>query len=604
MNQEMKMPSRSETIMDILRLRAGTQRDEPVFAFLGNGDEETGRLSFHALDFRARAIARHLHGLARPNDRILLLYSPSLDFIEAFFGCLYAGMAPVPIKPPRRTQSLDKVAGIASDCGAAGALTDSSLFPELQGRFAEFASLREMPLACTDAIQGEQASALAADWKRPDVGKETLAFLQYTSGSTGFPKGVCVSHGNLLYNAEMTNAGFGHDANTIMAGWLPLFHDMGLVGGVMQPVYNGFLSALMPPASFLQKPMRWLKAISKYRATTSGGPNFGFELCVQKFRHEQLEGVDLSSWKVAFNGAEPVSAKTIRDFTRTFAPFGFRASMHQPCYGMAEATLIISGGDIDLDPKIRMFEAASLEQGLAVPNASESGEIPGKFRELVGCGSTMLDQEIRIVDPESLAECRDLQIGEIWIRGENVSAGYWNKTELNQSVFQARIRGGDDRRYLRTGDLGFLMGKELFVSGRLKDLVIIKGRNLFPQDLEAAIESSHPAFQAGGCAAFSIDSEFGEKLVAVQEIRREYRKTVSFPELFAAAREAIAREFDVQLADLVQIPQATLPKTSSGKTMRRRCREMYLSNQFEPPTDQGISPAESKARSNANVYNG
>ncbi len=581
-----------DTMIDALSARAREHGDEPVFAFVDSNDDEYARITFAELDAQARGLAVRLADRARPGDRALMLYEPGPAFVTAFFGCLYAGMIAVPLSAPRRRRSLDKLVGVAVDSDASVVLMDTGVSEDLGPRLASTASLADIPRLITDAGGDGDIAARANDWRAPAVTPDTIALLQYTSGSTGFPKGVCVSHGNLVYNAEMVNAAFGHGRHTTMAGWLPLFHDMGLVGYVIQPVYNAFLSALMSPLTFLQDPLSWLRMISRYKATTAGGPNFGYQLCANKFRPEYVEGVDLSSWTVAFNGAEPVRAETLREFSRVYEPYGFEPRMFHPCYGMAEATLIVAGGGIHDDPVTLTVDANQLERGRAVPSADAPS---GKDRTLVGCGRTILDQQLRIVDPNTRVECADGSVGEIWLSGDNISAGYWNKPIINEEIFGAHIAGSDAGPFLRTGDLGFVLDGELYIAGRRKDVIIIKGRNLYPQDIELAVESSHPAFAPGGGAAFAIDKGGEERVVVAHEVRRAAARRASYDELLVAARRAVAREFDVTLLDLVVIPQATIPKTSSGKVRRHQCRELYqrgaLTSQplGEPPSPSSVT---------------
>jgi len=579
------------TMIESLRFRAQWQKGAPAFAFMKNGDVEVERLTFDSLDERARRIALAARALASPGERIVLVYSPGLDFVSALFGCLYAGIIVVPVGPPRRDHFRDKLVSIARDCSPRGILTDRFCVDKLLE--VSRTNLSDLPVVATDSLAAETPPGAEGPWEPLPISGDAIAILQYTSGSTGAPKGVCVTHRNLVANAEMINEGFGHDGSTIMVGWLPLFHDMGLVGCVMQPIYNGFLSALMPPVAFIQRPSRWLRAISRYKATTSGGPNFGYELCVSRFRPEQLEGVDLSSWRVAFNGAEPVRSQTLRRFSETFARFGFQARMHRPCYGLAEATLVVSDGGIGGPPATLRLDAAALEKGKALHVDDAEAQMQGprdttqrddqragaRVREVVSCGRTIGEQIIRIVDPSSSRRCGEDEIGEVWLRGENISQGYWNKPDATRETFGAIIRDTGEGPFLRTGDTGFLHDDELYITGRIKDIVVLQGRNLYPHDVEAIVQASHPAFQPGGGAAFSVDGETGGRLVIVQEVARE-ACGISKSVLLATAREAVAAEFDAHLSDLVLLRPGTLPKTSSGKIQRSVCRLLYLSGDF------------------------
>jgi acyl-CoA synthetase (AMP-forming)/AMP-acid ligase II len=317
-------------------------------------------------------------------------------------------------------------------------------------------------------------------WQKPSINADTLAFLQYTSGSTGTPKGAMLSHRNLLYNAAMTQHLMGHSHTSKFVSWLPIYHDMGLIGGVLQPLYGDFPCIMMPPASFLQSPYRWLKAISHYQATTSGGPNFAYELCVQKISQQQRETLDLSSWSVAFNGAEPIRCDTLEHFAAAFAPCGFRWEAFYSCYGMAEAALMISGGLHTASPIIKTVQGEALESDRVLATSAESENV----RTLIGCGQTLPGQKIAIVNPETLTRCQPDEVGEIWVSGPSVGVGYWNRTEETERTFRAYLSDTGEGPFLRTGDLGFLQDGELFITGRAKDLIIIRGRNLYPQDIE------------------------------------------------------------------------------------------------------------------------
>lgn len=392
-------------------------------------------------------------------ERVLLLYPPGLEFIAAFFGGLYAGVTIVPVYPPRGKQRMTRLQAIAGDAQATFALTTSSVITKLAQNFKEEPELAALRCIATDDI----ANDLADDWVFPEITNESLALLQYTSGTTGKPKGVMVNHDNLLYNSALIYQSFEHTPNSRGVIWLPPYHDMGLIGGFLQPLYGGCSVTLMSPETFLQKPFRWLKAISDYKATTSGGPNFAYELCVQKITPQQRQQLDLSSWQVAFNGAEPVRAETIEKFSATFADCGFQKSAFYPCYGMAETTLIVSGGLKTAPPVIRFVQDKALKQNLIVTAKSDEDNV----REIVGVGHSSLDQKIAIANPESLTRCPDGEIGEILVAGSSVAGGYWKKPEETQQIFNAQLRDTKEGPFLRTGDLGFLLDGELFVTERI-----------------------------------------------------------------------------------------------------------------------------------------
>lgn len=442
-------------------------------------------------------------------------------------------------------------------------------------------------------------TAAAQAWAAPDLRPETLAFLQYTSGSTSTPKGVMVSHGNLMANERMMQVGLGQDGDSNWVGWLPMFHDMGLIGTVMHPLFNGAASILMSPMAFVQEPIRWLQAITRYRAQTSGAPNFAYDLCAAKISSADSVGLDLSSWTVAFNGSEPVRPETIDRFVSAFEPVGFRRETMYPCYGLAEATLFVSGPVKSEVPVVRSFEVAELEQRRARPAAS--GE--GVGRALVGCGQTWLDQNIVIANPGTLARSGEGEIGEIWISGENVAQGYWNRDEATTETFRAHLSDTGEGPFLRTGDLGFFDDGELFISGRIKDLIIIRGRNHYPQDIERTVESSHPILRPGCGAAFSVDVDGEERLAVVQEVSRKFRNS-DLTAVVDDIRQAVTQQHDLAAHAVVLIKPGHIPKTSSGKIQRHACRQGFLAGSLDPLAESvldGARTAEAGATSESSL---
>src|SRR6476661_7891088 len=425
------------TLVDLLRYRSLHQPAQLAFTFLQDGETESSSLTYQELDRSARAIATQLQSLGASGSLALLLYPPGLEFIAAFFGCLYAGTVAIPAYPPRRNQNMSRLQAIVASSQAAVALTTTSLLTNIREQLAQNPELAALRWLATDNLASDQALG----WQESALSSDTLAFLQYTSGSTGTPKGVMVSHGNLLHNERMIERAFGHTKKTIVVGWLPLFHDMGLIGNVLQPLYLGRSCILMSPVDFLQKPFRWLQAISRYKATTSGGPNFAYDLCVRKITPEQGATLDLSSWEVAFTGAEPIRAETLERFAAAFDPCGFRKEAFYPCYGMAETTLFVSGGLKTDPPVVRHVKGTALEQNRVVTAASEQEDV----RTIVGCGQTWLDQKIVVVDPESLTECLSDQVGEIWVSGLSVAQGYWRRPEETQQTFHAYLADTVDR---------------------------------------------------------------------------------------------------------------------------------------------------------------
>jgi natural product biosynthesis luciferase-like monooxygenase protein len=565
------------TLIDLLQSRANQEPDKTAYIFLADGETEEDSLTYQELDQRSQAIAAHLQRLNATGSRALLLYPPGLEFITAFFGCLYAGVVAVPAYPPRLNHSLSRLQAIIADAQATIALTTTSILSNLERRFTEFPELKALHWLATDKVQSDTA----VGWQLPHANSNTLAFLQYTSGSTGTPKGVMVSHGNVLHNQRLIQQGFQHTKQTIFVGWLPLYHDMGLIGNVLQPLYLGIPCILMSPVAFLQRPFNWLQAISRYKATTSGGPNFAYDLCVRKITPEQRSQLDLSSWEVAFNGAEPVRAETIERFTQTFAPCGFRREAFYPCYGMAENTLIVSGGLKSAPPILQNVQGEALEKNQVILAEVESQDV----RTLVGCGQALGQQKMAmptavrgatIANPETLTRCASNQVGEIWVSGASVAQGYWQRPVETEYTFQAYLADTGEGPYLRTGDLGFLQDGELFVTGRLKDLIIIRGRNHYPQDIELTVEQSHPALRSSAGAAFSIEVDDEERLVVVQEVERTYLRKLDVDEVVGAIRQAVWKQHELQVYAVLLLKTAGIPKTSSGKIQRHACRQGFL----------------------------
>jgi acyl-CoA synthetase (AMP-forming)/AMP-acid ligase II len=486
-----------------------------------------------------------------------------MDFIAAFFGCLCGGMIAVPSFPPhpgRRTRALARLESIVGNVSPAAILTTSETLPTIEHLFPAGASA---PLIlATDRLAPAEIDDGAERWTRPRITADSLAMLQYTSGSTGDPNGVMLSHANLLHNLEQIRVRFEHGPESRGVIWLPPYHDMGLIGGILQPLYAGFPVTLMSPLHFLQQPLRWLEAIARTRGTTSGGPNFAYELCLERVTAEQREGLDLSSWSVAFVGAEPVRPRTLERFADVFGPCGFRREAFYPCFGLAEATLMVTGG--------LKAEAPICKGGL------------------VSAGTSIGGQEIVIVDPESGRRSPPREVGEIWVRGPSVAQGYWRHPELTERTFKAFLVETSEGPFLRTGDLGYLKDGELFVTGRLKDLIILCGQNHYPQDVEQTIEQSHVAIRSGGCAAFSVDREGTERLVVVVEVVRAFWRSGAtagpqseLPSISQAIRRAVSANHDVWIAEVVLVKPASIPKTPSGKLQRHACRDAFLSGALQ-----------------------
>jgi acyl-CoA synthetase (AMP-forming)/AMP-acid ligase II len=568
--------------IDLLGYRAKNQPTQTAYTFLQYRNEKTVSLNYQELDWRARAIAQQLQSLNAVGKRALLVYQPGLDFITAFFGCLYAGVVAIPAYPPRRNQSIDRLLSIVEDSEATLALTSTSLLSQIEGRLQQHQRLASLLWLVTDTVTLE----FAEEWQQPKLTANNLAFLQYTSGSTGKPKGVMISHGNIWHNSGVIHQCFAHSPQSQGVIWLPLYHDMGLIGGVLQPLYGGFPVTFMSSVDFLQKPYRWLQAISQFKATTSGGPNFAYELCVSKIKPEQLESLDLSSWKVAFTGAEPVRAETLEQFAATFAACGFRQEAFYPCYGMAETTLIISGGLTTSPPVVLQVDSSALEhnQIKVLPVEQENQ------RTIVGCGQTWLAQQVAIVDPESMAVCPDGKVGEIWVSGASVAQGYWQQAEETTKTFQAYTKDTEEGPFLRTGDLGFLQNGELFITGRIKDVIIIRGQNHYPHDIELTVEKSHAALRPSCGAAFAVEIKGQERLVVVQEVERSYLRKLNVSEVVSNIRQAVTAQHDLQVYATVLVKTGSIPKTSSGKVRRHACRNGFLNGSLNVVEDWSENP--------------
>ncbi|HEU4510297.1 MAG TPA: beta-ketoacyl synthase N-terminal-like domain-containing protein [Pyrinomonadaceae bacterium] len=561
-------PFACSTFVELLRRRSEHHPAKIALTFLQDGETEKANLTYADLDRHARAIATTLQKLNATGERALLIYPPGLDFIAALFGCFYAGVIGVPAYPPHLNRPAPpRLKAIIDNAEVTLVLTTAPLLTNLETRWADGSSLKDLRWIATETLDLNTAD----EWRDPQAVSSTLAFLQYTSGSTSSPKGVMVTHGNLLHNEAMLKIAFEQSEQNVFVVWLPLHHDMGLIGNVLQSIYVGGHAVLMAPATFLQSPFRWLQAVSRYKAHTSGAPNFAYDLCVDKISAEQRSKLDLSGWRLAFNGAEPINHRTLDRFSSCFESCGFRREVFYPCYGLAEATLFVSGGEKSAAPIVDTFDVDALARNELIETAPEDKGT----RSLVGCGHTWGDQQIAIVDPESLTKLGDSQVGEIWISGSNVAQGYWQQPEASERAFGGYIAETGEGPFLRTGDLGFLKNGELYINGRLKDLIIIRGRNYYPQDIEWTVEQSHGGVRAGCVAAFSIDVDGRERLIVSAEVDRHFRSD-SVDEAVTAIRERIAEEHELEVFAIALLKFGKIPRTTSGKIQRHACRADYL----------------------------
>jgi len=556
------------SLIELLAFRAEQQADKTAYVFLVDGEQQRVSLTYSELDKQAKTIAATLQTLGLQGERAVLLYPQGLDYIAAFFGCLYAGVVAVPAYPPKNQRNLPRLQAIIEDSQAAIILSTQATSNSARALYTD--DKDSLPWLLTDqAMDGNPEQ-----WLMPDLTPESLAFLQYTSGSTGHAKGVMVSHGNLMANQQAIKDGFGHDSHSTVVGWLPLYHDMGLIGNVMQPLYIGAPVILMSPLAFLEKPLRWLQAISDYQAHTSGAPNFAFDLCVQKISAKDKAQLNLSSWQLAFNGSEPIHSATLDRFAEAFAECGFKREAFYPCYGLAEATLLVTGIHKSQAPTIRAFNKSKLEQHIACNNVAHLDD----YRRLVGCGTVGKNHQLRIVNPDTQTLCTDGHIGEIQVSGASIAQGYWQNSVTSQETF---ITDAHNNRWLRTGDLGFIHHGELFISGRLKDLIIIRGRNYYPHDIEKAAQEAVDCLTPHSSAAFSITSQDGEKLVLLAELKRAYVRQSDFQAEFSAIRSRLVEECGAQADVIVLLKPNAILKTTSGKIRRAACKERYEHQQLD-----------------------
>ncbi|KUO04437.1 non-ribosomal peptide synthetase [Streptomyces caeruleatus] len=575
----MNAPQAHQNWISVIASTAATDPGRTAFTFSGTEDEAPQVLTYGRLDLLARATAARLQREGAAGRPVVLLQPPGLDYVVSFVACLYAGAVAVPVYPPtRRPRSVERLAAIVVDSGASLALTTARIRDRLLPENPDGLLMEMLRLVASDLVPEDEAAA----WTRPDVGPDTLAFLQYTSGSTATPRGVLLTHGNLLHNSAQIQRAFRTTRDTVGMSWLPLFHDMGLIGGMLQPLYYAGSCALMSPAEFSRDPLRWLREITRSGATVSGGPNFAYDLCADLATPETVAGLDLSRWEVAFNGAEPIRAQTQRRFADAFAPAGFRAEAFTPCYGLAEATLIVSCKPHGTKPVLSYANRAE--------TSGSGAEEPVLF-DRVSSGRVDEDQRLEIVDPVGLTRVEEGAVGEIWLSGPSVAQGYWNRPEHSERTFRARLAdaGPEAPAFLRTGDLGLLRDGELFVTGRLKDLLVVRGRNHYPQDIERTVEATHPALRPHCGAAVQVAVDGEDHVVVVHEVARDHQDG-DLATLARDVRNAVAETHGVRPLAVVLIRAATLPRTSSGKVQRHVCAASYLDSSLTVLAVDGRAP--------------
>ena len=560
------------SIIQILCNSSERLKDKIAFRFLRERGLGVVEVTYQGLFERAKVVAAELQSRVAVGERALLAYPPGLEFLEGFFGCLMAGIVAVPVALPKRRRATSQLAEIFRSAKPRLVLCSSVNRRELENVASFQGMVAPEHLLETDALEAGEG----ADWKVPETTQDDIAFMQYTSGSTSAPKGVIVSHRNLLANLSMIQESLGTNENTIGVSWLPLYHDMGLIGGVLQPFYCGGTSTLLAPAAFLQRPALWLETISQTRATISGGPDFGYDLCVRKVTEEQRRSLDLDSWSIAFTGAERIRSGTLARFEERFRDNRFRRDRFFSCYGLAEATLMVSGGPAGRSPMVLSVSVDRLAANqVQLVEASEVNSLT-----LVGSGRILPGQDVVLIDPKSGELCPSDRVGEIWIRGENVTQGYFEQPAETARTFSAHLPSGVDRPFLRTGDLGFLWDEQLFITGRLKDLLIIRGRNLYPEDIEQTLSGIHPSLRPGGCVAFAVDDGECERLHLIVEVDARCDR-IEAEEVFHVSRREIAAQLDVEVDTIGLARAGSIPRTTSGKPRRAACRELFLNRKVE-----------------------
>lgn len=558
---------RAANIVELLCERAELHPDRVAIRYLGDGESVSHVSTYGELHREVARVAAHLQKLSSPGDRALLLYPSGPSYVVAFLGCLYAGVVAVPAYPPESQlpQHVQRLVSIALDAQPRLLLTEQALAGALARLAGSVDALAASRVLATDALSAEQAEA----WRMPKLGPQALAFLQYTSGSTAQPKGVMVGHDNLMANERVIRRAFAMNSDDVVLSWLPLFHDMGLIGTLLQPLFSGVSSVLMAPQHFMARPARWLEALSRERATVSGAPDFAYRLCADRISPELVSALDLSRWRLAFCGAEPVRASTLAGFARRFAPTGFRESAFYPCYGLAESTLLVTGGAPGRGRQLSSFDAKGLTAGQVQPE--------GDGRTLVGCGRVWPEHGLVIADPESGELLPSSRIGEIQVTGPSVTHGYWKNGDATAAVFVER----EGQRFLRTGDLGFVHAGELFIAGRYSDRIIIRGQNLYPQDIEQSVEEHIDVLRKGRTVAFGLELEGQESIVIAVEVSQRMQKLVSVEAVTRGIAEAVSRAHGEAPRLVLLLNPGAVPVTSSGKLQRRACKQAWLAGSLD-----------------------
>ena len=562
------------SILDAIFSHEKSQGDSIACTLLASDESVAQECTFAELAQQVREIAQNLRQFASPGDRAILMGSFGIDYLQVFLACLHEGVIAVPAYPPRRNRKDMRLEAIVNDCRPAIAICDEAILDTVSEQFPK---IRVATIRSLNANSSGDDSVATSP-----VAPDSTAYLQYTSGSTAAPKGVMISHRNLLENSQAIQRAFGNTRQSVGVLWLPMFHDMGLVSG-LQTLFVGYRNILIPTNSFVSKPAIWLRAISKYRGTVSGGPNFAYQHCVDRFRESDRETLDLTSWKVAYNGAEPIRSSTLDQFVERFQESGFRRESFLPCYGLAESTLFVAGGPHDVQARQLYVSRRTLGLGQTVTVGDELDDTV----KLVGSGRPDSESDLLIVDPITRTVLNDRQVGEIWVRSPSIAQGYWKDAESTQADFHSRIEGPSDQDYLHTGDLGFLDDGELYITGRYKDLIIVNGRNVYPQDIEQEFETRLSDVAPNGTAAFGIEQDGQESVVVIAEASRQRYREARDGRLDGLAceidefRQSIWNSMNLHIWEIAFIRPGTFPRTTSGKVQRSTCRHAFLTGQFE-----------------------
>jgi amino acid adenylation domain-containing protein len=564
------MNNHCSNMAEVLHFRAAADPERVAYTFLPSDGRDERSYTYEQLLCRSQLMAACFSDLNCLQKTVLVVAPPGLGLITAFWGCINAGAVSVLQRPPAGKKGIEALATVAKDSDSRALVTTEDIYARIQRAGTPAgAFLSKLPCILIDQLSWDTEPIKAP----PVVLTDDIALIQYTSGSTGRPRGVMISHGNLLHCESAIRSTFGHDQDSVIVGWLPLYHDMGLIGQMIQPIYLGARCVFMSPESFIERPIRWLEVVSRYRATTSGGPNFAYELCARRVHEEEIQGLDLSTWQTAFCGAEPIRAETLDRFASRFGSIGFRRSAFLPCYGLAEATLLVAG-----HVQTEEFHTISVASGDLTTGRIGVQPPNAERRQLVGCGNVIPDHELLIVNPKTQKRCEDGHIGEIWLRGPVVAKGYWQAPAETLHTFGAFLVDNPGTTYLRTGDLGALVGGDVVITGRSKDLIVLRGLNYYPSDIESSVQDCHPSLRLDCCAAFSVDDGVAERMVLVQEIIRGREDMITAA--VDAIRAAVHDQCNVTPSEIVIVRAGSIPKTTSGKIKRSKCRELHEAGQL------------------------